>query len=197
MQDATRMREQMDERIIRAETQAGVAEEHRKIAIDRRNLAEQELSKFKFLQEIFTLGEQVLNQRKGQFAQAEEPPPQPVLNGLEEALKNMTGLQTQAREAIIRHEGAFQAFSAFEETLKQEAIAATSRARGAPVSGEKAVAVAETRAVSQPAPQEAMSSTEAPAARPDVPGFLDSLDQAAEPEDSAKEPMGTPREKAP
>lgn len=180
MQDAKRVQEQVDEMALRAETKAGVAEDHRKIATERKELAERELTKFRLMHEIFTLGQQVLAQRKEGFANAEEPPSQAVRDGLDEAVKNMAALQEQSKEALLRNEGSFSAFSAFEETLKNEAVAATARVRGLAVQGERAVGVAESR-TGPPEEQVLASST----------GFLDQL------EDSAKEPMGAPRQEAP
>ena len=177
MQDGTRLREQVDEQKLRAETQAGVAENHRKIATERKEFAERDLAKFRFMMEIFTLGQQVLAQRKQSFETAEETPSKAVQEGLEEAGKNLVGLQEQAKEGILRQEGSLSALSGLEETLKQEAIMATSRARGLAVSGERAVAVAESRTGLPESPVLASST-----------GFLDPS------KGSAKEPMGTPRQ---
>lgn len=189
MQDATRMHQQMDEMRVRAETHAAVAEDHLKIATERKALAQRELVKFQMLHEIFTLGQQVLTQRKQQFAQAEEPPTQAQLDGLEGAAGTVNDLLKQSSEAVMRHEGSFSAFSAFEQTLQQEAQQAAARARGVEAQTEKAVGVAEARNVSE-APQEASAGSNGQSRQ--VPGFLEDLETATQPEDSAKEPIEGP-----
>ena len=212
MQDAKRIKEQVDETTMKAEVRAAVAEDHRKIAVERRDLAERELAKFRALHESFTVGEQLLLQRRKQLLEQEQPPGIPVLEGIVMAVEQLQGLQKQAQEMVLKHEGAFMAFQAFEETFKQQGIQATSRARGMEVQGERAVDVAERREEAAPPAEggekiekiegdDASSQAEAPVVeeddppREDPPSVLDALG-GADGESSAKEPMGPPRQKA-
>jgi len=171
---------------MRAEVRADVSEAHRKIATERKTLAERELVKFKFLLEIFTMGQSILDQRKKNLVEAEEPPTEVTLEGLDGALKNLEDLERQAQGAINRHEGAFHAFLAFEETLHQEFMTARSRARGLEVQGERAVKVAESRTGIPP-------EIVAPEAEAILGPFLG----VSPPGNPAKEPMSAPMKKVP
>jgi len=187
MQDAGRVQEQMDEMVLRAQMRASVTKDHKKIATDRKAVAERELMKFRFMHEVFTMGEQILIQRRSQLTQADPVPGKAVFDGLEDAIQNLQGLQKQAQDAITRSDGAFQALSAFEQTLEQEAVEATARARGIEAQSQKAIAVAETR------PSEASETAQEPLEPRGIPGFLERIEQLQEPEDSAKEPISAPK----
>lgn len=183
MQDGKRVQEQVDEMALRAEMRALIAKDHRNVAAERKEATETELAKFKALSEVFTMGQELLAQRKKQLEEAETPPPSRIFDGLLEATRNLELLDRQAQDAILRHEGAFQAFSDFEENLNKEFLAATSRSRGMEVTGARAVAVAESRTGPPPTPEPVVTTA----------GVLGPFSGPI----SAKEPMGVPMEKAP
>jgi len=199
MQDANRIKEQVDEMTLKAEVRAVVAEDHRQIALQRRDAAERELAKFRALRESFTFGEQILLQRRQQLLDQQPPPTAPVLEGLAAAIEQLQGLQKQAQDMVLKHEGAFQAFQAFEETFRQQGIEATSRARGMDVQGDRAVGVAERREEGQEASETGEETSEAGDAAPETaeePSPEANSAKGADDGKAAKEPIGRSRKKA-
>ncbi|UCG16534.1 MAG: hypothetical protein JSV19_00555 [Phycisphaerales bacterium] len=192
MQDVKRIQDQVDEIALKAEVRASVAEDHRQIALQRRDTAERELAKFRALHESFTVGEQLLLQRRQQLLAQEQPPGPPVLEGIVGAIEQLQNLQKQAQEMILKHEGAFMAFQAFEETFREQQVQATSRARGMEVQGARAVGVAERREEGE----EASEATEEPPEATEEPSPEPKSPKGADGEDSAKEPIGRSRKKA-
>jgi hypothetical protein len=176
MQDAKRLEEQVNEMTLKAEVRAAVAEDHRKMALQRRDTAERELAKFRSLHESFTVGEQLLLQRRQQLLNQDPQPGAPIFEGIVAATEQLQALQKQAQDMILKHEGAYQAFQVFEETFRQQGIEATSRGRGIEVQGQKAVDVAGRRVEG--------SSVET------------TLSEEDGDESSTKEPIGRSRKKA-
>ena len=207
MQDAKKIQKQVDEMVVRADVKAAVTQNHRQILTERKAETERELTKMKLILEMFGISQKLLDQRTEQFKQAEQQPPAVVFEGLAAAKIEFVRLEQQAREAVMRHDGAFAALNAMDETFRQEEMQATSRVRGLPQQGKKLVQMAESASGEIQAPQEAPEAPAAPAGQQEVPGFLDSMggveeaqeaQEAPEPEkgDSAKEPMGAPQQKA-
>jgi len=145
MPDGNRLREQVDDMTMRAEVSAAVAKDHQKITIDRQNLANRELQKLRLLAGVFAMGEQVLRQKQKSLLEGDETPNEIALGGLEDAIVNVLGLAKQADRHISHNEGAVAALQAMEETFRQKAQDATSRARGMGVVGKRAIGVAESR----------------------------------------------------
>ena len=178
MPDGDRLREQVDDMTLRAEVSAAVAKDHQKITIDRQDLANRELQKLRLLVEVFAMGEQVLRQKQKSLLESDETPTEIALGGLEDAITNVLGLAKQAQRHISHNEGAVAALKAMEETLRQKAQEATSRARGMDVVGNRAIGVAESRNPPQTAQGEPQSPEHAPLASSaegvsPVSGFLD------------------------
>lgn len=172
--------------VMRAEARALISQSHVEITTAQKSTEERELSKFRFLNEIFLMGKQHLEQRKSQLETAEEALPEGLLGGLGDALEEVGRLLRQSEKGIYRHEGAIQAFLTLEKAFQQEVIEATSRARGLVVQGERAVELA-SRTSEKP------THTEAPEPSPEAPQVLMASSNA---EDSAKEPMGHPKQMA-
>lgn len=162
---------------MRAEVRAAVAEDHKKLVLERRAAAEREIQKLRHMIEVFSMGEQLLRQRQKTLLEGEKPPTEIALGGIEDAITNMGNLSQQASRAISHNEGALAALAALEQTFQEKAQEATSRARGMAVQGARAVGVAERREESRAA-QEA---TEPPLVASSqgvnaVSGFLDAAD---------------------
>ena len=164
MPDATRLREQVDEMTMRAEVSAAVAKDHQKIAAERQDLANRELQKLRLLVDVFAMGEQILRQKQRSLLEGDEKPTEIALGGLEDAITNVLGLAKQAQRHISHNEGAVAALKAMEETFRQKAQEATSRARGMDVVGKRAIGVAESRGLPQTAQEAAQSPEQAPLA---------------------------------
>ena len=178
MPDGNRLREQVDDMTLRAEVSAAAAQEYQKITIDRQNLANRELQKLRLLADVFAMGEQVLRQKQKSLLESDEKPTEIALGGLEDAIVNVQGLAKQAQRHISHNEGAVAALSAMEETLRQKAQDATSRARGMDVVGKRAIGVAESRNPPQTAQGAPQSLEQTPLASSaegvsPVSGFLD------------------------
>jgi len=206
MQDAKRIQEQTAERSDNARVRAAAAEDHRGIAEQRKTAAHVALSKFQLLGEMFGIGQRLLEQRREQFAQAEQPPPQSVLAGLAEAHAELGNLVGQTREHAMRHEGALQALQAMEDELRQAAQQAEGQGRGVEVAGQRAVDLA-ARSGEITTPEPAPESTdedgdgderdEGEDGEDEDDGVGDLLDVLGGAEVSAKEPIGTPQGGAP
>jgi len=179
MQDADRLREQVDEMTTRAETRAAVTQDHRELVQERRTVAEREILKLRHMLDVFAMGERVLRQRKSDMEKQEESPSDLELGGLDDALTNLVNLGQQAQRAITHNEGASAALGALDQTFEQRAQEATARARGMAVQGPRAVGVAERREMSRAA-QKASQDSEEPLLASSggvnsVSGFLDPL----------------------
>jgi len=162
MPDETRLREQVDEMTMRAEVGAAVATEHQKIASERQDLANRELQKLRLLVDVFAMGEQVLRQKQKSLLEGDEKPTEIALGGLEDAITNVLGLAKQAQHHISHNEGALAALKAMEETLRQKAQEATSRARGMDMVGKRALGARESRNPPQNAQGASQSLEQAP-----------------------------------
>jgi hypothetical protein len=178
MPDGNRLREQVDEMTMRAEVSAAVATDHQKIATERQDLANRELQKLRLLVEVFAMGEKVLRQKQKNLLESGETPTELALGGLEDAITNVVGLAQQAQRHISHNEGAVAALQAMEETFRQKAQQATSRARGMDVVGKRAIGVAESRNLPQTAQGGSQSPEQTPLASSaqgvsSVSGFLD------------------------
>ena len=154
MQDADRLREQVEEMTVRAEARAAVSEDYQKIVIERRSIVEREVHKLRHMIEVFSMGEQLLRQRQKTLLEPKTPdisPTEIALGGIEDAILNMGTLSQQASRAISHNEGALAALSALEQMFQQKAQEAISRARGMAVQGARATGVAERREESRAA----------------------------------------------
>jgi hypothetical protein len=145
MQDAERLQEQVDELVAKAEVRAEVAKAHHEAVVTQRYAAKRDLAKFKFLGEVFTFGQNLLAQRRGTFASAEQPVEEHIIEGLEAALEELGRISRQAQEAAQRCDGSQMALKSLEDAFKDEEVQATSRARGLAVQGQRAVDVASGR----------------------------------------------------
>jgi hypothetical protein len=204
MQDAKRIQEQVSEMAIRAETHLGTTQEHLRRTEEKRAGAEVELTKFRFLVDGLVTAEQMLAQRRGAIESAGQNAPASALSGVDGALEMMRDLQRQGRENAARCEGKFQVLRQLEDELRQEVIAATSRARGLVVQAPRAVEVAERRDQSPTSgeilsadPQEEVSSntedgTEGDASLAAMSPLLAVLDSV----EPAKEPIAPRRKSA-
>lgn len=164
MQDPERIEEQLEELRRSAGLKAEVSEQHRQIAADRKQQAELEIVKFQALQASLMVGRRALVEQIDMMKKAEEPSAVQI-QGHEGALVQLDSIISQADKAVATNQGAFNALSAMEETLKQKAMEATARTRGLEVQQERSVDLA-SRANGEGA-------------------------QA----DSAKEPMATPQQR--
>jgi len=195
MQDAERLQEQVDEMVAKAETRAEVAKAHHEAVVKQRHVANRELSKFKFLNEVFTFGQDLLGQRREALLKEETAPEPHVLEGLAAAFDELGRISRQAQDATHRCDGSQAALSSLEEAFRNEEVQATSRARGLAVQGQRAVDVAASRGGTneelEPEPEEKGVPTVAEAARK-VPGLISSLQKKQRDEDSAKEPIASP-----
>lgn len=189
---------------LRAEVKASVTQNHRDLVAQRKVEAERELTKMKLLHEMFGISQKLLEQRVVQLQGAEQPPSAIVFEGLAAAKIEFGNLERQAIEAVMRHDGAFMALNAMDESLRQQEMQATARARGLPVQGEKLVQMAESVSgemevppeESQESPEEPQEAPQASGGQQDVPGFLDSLGNAEEPpQEPAKKPMAVPKQR--
>ena len=199
MQDAKKIREQVDEMTLRAEVKATVTQEHRQILVQRKTEIERELTKMKLLHEMFGISQRLLEQRAVQLQQAEQVPSAAVLEGLTAAKIELGRLEGQAKEAVMRHDGAFMALNAMDESLRQEEMQATSRARGLPVQGERLVQMAQSASGEIETPEAPQESPQPSSTSPKPPSFLDSLEEVDDDEEEvlAKEPMDAPQQTAP
>lgn len=162
MQDGERLRKQVDEMTLRAEIRATVSEDHRDIATKRIVVAEREIQKLRLMMEVFTMGERLLREKKKQIHEGDKNPTETALEGLDAAINNVVSLGVEAKRALNHNEGARMALSAMETTLQENATAATSRARGMAVQGERAIQVAESRNISKKAQEGAQNVEQAP-----------------------------------
>ena len=190
MQDAERLQEHVDQVVVKAEAEAkaDVSEAHHKTVVQQRHAANRELSKFKFLAEVFTLGENLLNQRKGVFRNRETPPEAYVIEGLEGALVELGRISRQAQDAIMRNDGSQSALHTLEEAFKQEQTQAAATARGLAVTGQRAVDAAASRVGELVAPPEGQGIPTASEGT----ALLDTLDKSFKADGSAKEPIASP-----
>lgn len=186
MQDVQRMQEQAADMVARAEAHLGALESHLRRLEGLRSDAEVELTKFRFLTEGLATAEQVLVQRKKSIQAAGEGVPPMAIPGVEGAIDMMQDLQRQSRENATRAEGRFQAMRQLEEEFRQEVGAATARARGLVIQGQRATVLAERGASGE-------IQTQTPDATESTPLF-EVLDAGAGP-DLAKEPI-PPRRKS-
>lgn len=162
MQDGNRLREQVSEMTMRAEVRAAVAKDHQKIVVERKIQADREIQKLRLLANVFAMGEQLLRQKKKQLFDEGETPTETELGGLEDAITNVVRLGQEAQRALSHNEGALGALTAMETTFQQQALEATSRARGMETQGQRAIDIADSRPVSQTAQGAAQSLEEVP-----------------------------------
>lgn len=178
MQDAERLREQVEEMTLRAEVRAQAANDHKEIVLERRNASEREIQKLRLMLEVFSIGERMLLEKKQSLLQEEEPPGEAALGAIDDAVKNLGDLAKQATQHLSRNEGVLSALQALEEALAQKVQEATVRARGMAVQGERAIGVAERREEGRAAQEASQSATETPMVASSqgvsgVSGFLD------------------------
>jgi len=192
MQDAERLQEQVDQMVDNAQAKADVAGAHHEKVVAQRHAANRELAKFKFLQEVFTLGQNLMNQRKATFLGSETVPESHILEGLDGALEELGRISRQSQDMILRFDGSQGALQSLEAAFLEEKIQATSRARGLAVTGQRAVDVAASRTGEIETPIEKTEMPLVSQAAEQVPGLVGSLQQPSEPEDSAKEPIAAP-----
>lgn len=194
MQDAERLQEQIDEMVAKAEARAEVAQAHYETVVKQRQAAARELAKFQALNEVFTLGQNLMKQRKKSLLESEPPPDQTALEGIDAAIDELGRISRQALDAIQRFDGSQTALKSLEEAFHEEEVEATSRARGLAVQGQKAVDVASGRVGTL---EETDTSVEtgmplvAEAAKK-VPGLIESIQKKRSDDSSAKVPIGSP-----
>ena len=164
MQDKDRIEEQLEELKKISTIKAEITTQHSQIAAERKQVAELEIVKFQALHNSLSISVRFLKEQIQSLSKVEEPN-QLQIQGHEGALSQIEGMLQQAEKAVNTNQGAFAAFSAMEETLKQKAMEATSRARGLDVHEKRAVDLA-SRGDGEP-PQD----------------------------DSAKGPIGTPQQR--
>lgn len=197
MQDAERLQEQVDEIITKAEARAEVAKSHHEAVVSQRHAANRELSKFKFLHEVFTFGHNLLNQRKTALLDNEEDPPEAhVVEGLDAALDELGRISRQAQDATHRFDGSQTALKSLEEAFREEQMHATSRARGLAVQGQRAVDVAASRTGEIAEDTETTTVSEKPAEAPaealEAPEQPRPITKSDDAGGSAKEPIASP-----
>jgi len=141
MQDSERIKEQVEELQENAKIRADLTEQHRQIVGERKQIAELELHKFRSLTAALGMTKKILQQTIDQLSQAEKPE-QIQIQGHEAARIQVEGLEDQASKAAATNEGAFNAFSALEETFRQKVVEAVSRGRGLDVQKERAIDLA-------------------------------------------------------
>lgn len=191
MQDAERLQEQIDEMVAKAEARAEVADAHHETVVRQRHGANRDLAKFKFLNEVFTFGQNLLGQRRGTLLSADEPPEAYVVEGLDAALDELGRISRQAQDAIQRCDGSQMALKSLEDAFGDEKVQATSRARGLAVQGQRAVDVAAGRGEPEPESEQTGVPPVAEEARK-VPGLIASIQKKQRDGDSAKEPIASP-----
>ena len=192
MQDAERLQEQFDPMVGNAQAKADVAGDHHEKVVAQRHAANRELAKFKFLQEVFTLGQNLLNQRKATFLGSEAAPESHILEGLDGALEELGRISRQSQDMIHRFDGSQGALQSLEAAFLEDKTQATARARGLAVSGQRAVDVAASRSGEIEAPVKETGMPAISKAAEEVSGLVEELKQISETEDSAKEPIATP-----
>lgn len=187
MQDAERLQEQIDEMVAKAESRAEVAAEHLELVVKQKRDVARELAKFKFLQEVFTLGENLMKQRQASFLAADELPDPHVIEGLEGAVAELQRISRQASDAFHRNDGSHAALTSLEAAFRDEQTQGTARARGLAVQGQKAVDVASRGPEVAPDADQ----PQAPVVRSDS-GIASQLPVSGLPGISAKEPIASP-----
>ena len=164
MQDATRIKEQIDDMINKADIRAEISTELLAKVSQQKSQADASLTQFKLLEEVFTVGQNLLNQRKTAILNNEEPVGEFLIKGIEGAIADVERLLRQAQDQIFHWNGAQSSLHALEQLFTQEKIQATARARGLAVQGEKAVELASRKGTieTKSPPNDSKTDEEAP-----------------------------------
>jgi hypothetical protein len=168
MQNPDRVQEQSQDNNM-------VERAHHVVTQERKGAAEREFTKFRALNEVLVLAEQSLVTHRTQIVTGQQPPTVYVVEGIDAAIEELRRLQKQTQEFALKNEGALTALTALEETFQQVAAAAV------------------------PAPAKARGPKAVPVAAPEpTESEGDSMDllNALEEDDSAKEPIEEPRQRA-
>lgn len=139
MQDAEQLQEQVRDMVAKAEVRAEVAAEYLGKIRDQRAGADRELSKFRFLDEVFTLGINLMKQRRETLLQADETPEAALLEGLDKALDELERISRQAQDMAHQFNGCRSALQTLEEGFNAAQEQAATQAEGLAVHGQRAV----------------------------------------------------------
>jgi hypothetical protein len=180
MQEAKKIQEQIDSQVQHQEAKAAVMQEQLASVSRNKDMAEQELAKFRVLREGFNIASGVLGQQLVQVQQQESPNPVTV-KAFEGAIGRLGDLMTQADVAIAKNEGSFLAFQTMEQQMTAQMQQATARSQMVAQQGAKAVELAARAGVIQTETVEAIETEAGDMPIKSVEDLIQSADEAPEP----------------
>lgn len=180
MQEAKKIQEQINSQVQHQEAKAAVMQEQLASVSRNKDMAEQELAKFRVLREGFNIASGVLGQQLVQVQQQESPNPVTV-KAFEGAIGRLGDLMTQADVAIAKNEGSFLAFQTMEQQMTAQMQQATARSQMVAQQGAKAVELAARAGVIQTETVEAIETEAGDMPIKSVEDLIQSADEAPEP----------------